>query len=105
MATDISLSEVQKDTESPSVTANPQNLAAEGKISLLDLLIILAERKRMIFIITGGFAILAIVISLILPQQYTATVTLLPPQQNSSAGSLLASQLGNLGGVAALAGS
>ena len=50
------------------------------------------------------FTVLAIVISLLLPVRYTATVTLLPPQEGSSMGAALASQLGNLGGMAALAG-
>jgi uncharacterized protein involved in exopolysaccharide biosynthesis len=71
---------------------------------VLDLLIVLAERKRMILGVTAAFAILAIIFSLSLPIRYTATVTLLPPQQNSSMGAALTSQLGNLGGMAALAG-
>ena len=75
----------------------------EKEISLLDLLIMLAERKRTIFWVTASFAVLAIVISLLLPVRYTATVTILPPQQNSSLSSQLASQLGSLSGVAALA--
>ena len=75
----------------------------EKEISLLDLLIMLAERKRTIFWVTASFAVLAIVISFLLPVRYTATVTLLPPQQNSSLSSQLASQLGSLSGVAALA--
>lgn len=75
----------------------------EDEISLLDLLIMLAERKRTIFWVTASFAVLAILISLLLPVRYTATVTLLPPQQNSSLSSQLTSQLGSLGGVAALA--
>lgn len=74
------------------------------EISLLDLLIVIAERKRMVLWVTAIFAMLAIVISLLLPVRYTATVTLLPPQQSSSMGTALASQLGNLGGMAALAG-
>ena len=76
----------------------------EDEISLLDLLIVLAERKRLIFWVTATFAVLAIVVSLLLPIRYTATITLLPPQQNSSMGTALASQLGSLGGLAALAG-
>ena len=76
----------------------------EDEISLLDLLIVLAERKWVIFRVTAAFAVLAIVVSLLLPVRYTATVTLLPPQQNSSMGAALASQLGSLGGLAALAG-
>ena len=76
----------------------------EPEISLLDLLIVLAERKRLIFGLTVACAVLAILISLVLPKRYTATVVLLPPQQNSSMGAAIASQLGNLGNMAALAG-
>ena len=74
------------------------------EISLIDLLIVLAERKRLIFATASVFAIGSIIISLLLPKEFTATTTILPPQQNSSMGAALASQLGNLGGVAALAG-
>jgi tyrosine-protein kinase Etk/Wzc len=70
---------------------------------VLNVLIDLAERKNLIFGITAIFAVLAIVISLLLPSRYTATVTVLPPQQNSSLTGVLASQLGSLSGVAALA--
>jgi tyrosine-protein kinase Etk/Wzc len=90
-----------------STSASPGNVRPykdEEGISLLDVLIVLAERKRLIFSITAIFVILAIVISLLLPLTYTATVTLLPPQQNSSLGAAMVSQLGNLGGMAALAG-
>jgi len=75
-----------------------------SEISLLEILTVLAERKQIIFRITAAFAIVAAVVAFVLPKWYTATVTLLPPQQNSSLGSALASQLGNLGGLAALAG-
>ena len=81
-----------------------QGIKEDDQNSLLDLLIVLAERKNVIFWVTATFAIVAIVVSLLLPQRYTATVLLLPPQQNSSIGAALASQLGNLGGMAALAG-
>lgn len=80
------------------------NAAANDEISLLDLLIVVAERKRMVLWVTAVFAIFAIVISLLTPKRYTATITLLPPQESSSMGGALASQLGNLGGMAALAG-
>jgi len=76
----------------------------DDEISLLDFLLSLAERKRIIFWITADFAILALVISFLLPVRYTAVVTLLPPQQNSSMGAALISQLGNMGGIAGLAG-
>jgi tyrosine-protein kinase Etk/Wzc len=77
--------------------------AARGgdEISLLDLLIVLAERRRTILWTTAIVTIAAIAVSLLLPTRYTASVTLLPPQQNSSLSSQLAAQLGSVGGMAA----
>lgn len=105
MPIDASHSEVR--VYSDPATALPaagRNLRPGDEISLLDILIDLAERKRMIFWVTAGFGILAVIVSFLLPERFTATVTLLPPQQSSSVGAALASQLGNLSGVAALAG-
>lgn len=76
--------------------------AEEGdEISLLDLLIVLAERKWLILCTAAVFAVFSIVVALLLPAQYTATSTIMPPQQSSSMSSALMSQLG---GMAALAG-
>jgi len=74
------------------------------EISFFDVLLVLAERRRTIVFVMATCAVVALVVSLLLPRWYTATVVLLPPQQNSSLGSALASQLGNLNPVAALAG-
>jgi len=105
MTTETPLSEQHENADFPAAPERNGRAASEGdEISLLDLLIVLAERKRIILWFTAVFAILAIVISLLLPQRYTATVTLLSPQQNTSMGAALASQLGSMGGVAALAG-
>src|ERR1035441_415227 len=104
MATDTPVSGLQEH-DGPLPAPPPDTLTTneEDEISLLDLLIELAERKRTIFWITAGFAILSIIVSFLLPIRYTATVTLLPPQQNSSMGAQLDSQLGSMGGMAALA--
>ena len=75
------------------------------EISLLDILIILARRKWLIFKITAGFAVVALVISFLMPKSYKATTTVLPPQQSSSLGSAIMSQIGSLGSLGALAGS
>ena len=105
MPTEMPLSELNMQTDSPSAPeSSGRSIEDIDETSLLDLLIVLAERKRLIFQVTAVFAILAIVISLVLPKRYTATVVLLPPQQNSSMGAALASQLGNLSSMAALAG-
>jgi uncharacterized protein involved in exopolysaccharide biosynthesis len=79
---------------------------AEDRISVLDLLILFFERKLTIFFITAGFALVAIVLSLLWPKSYTATVTLLPPDQNSSLETMMAAQMGGaIGSLASMAGS
>jgi uncharacterized protein involved in exopolysaccharide biosynthesis len=104
MPLDVSSSEPQEHVDAPGVPSAVAPATGEDEISLLDLLIVLAERKRFILAVTAAFAIIAIIVSLVLPPRYTATVTLLAPQQSSSMGAALASQLGNMGGMAALAG-
>ncbi len=105
MATEIPLPNLKDQVTSPSTPHAAGPSAQENdEISVLDLLIVLADRKRVILWVTAAFAIVAIVVSLLLPKRYTATVTLLPPQQSSSMSTVLASQLGSLGGMAALAG-
>jgi tyrosine-protein kinase Etk/Wzc len=74
------------------------------EFSLLDLLIALAARWRMIAAVTITCAAVAVIASLLLPVEYTATAVLLPPAQGSSLATALSSQLGSLGSMAALAG-
>ena len=70
------------------------------EIDLLDLLIVLAKRKRQIFRFTAGAAILSVIVSLLLPKIYTASTTILPPQQGQSTASAMLGQLGALAGMA-----
>jgi uncharacterized protein involved in exopolysaccharide biosynthesis len=102
MATETHYSELHEPSGVPEPAG--RSIPAEEEISLLDLLIILAERKRTIVLVTAAFAAIALIVSLLLPKWYTASVTLLPPQQTSSLASALTSQLGGLSSVAALAG-
>ncbi len=69
------------------------------EISLIDLLIVLAKHKRLIAKVTLGAAIIALIISFLLSNIYTATSRILPPQQNQSSASALLGQLGPLGGL------
>ena len=103
MATETHYSDLQE-ASSARQSALPPTPSGDEEISLLDLLIVVAERRRMVLLVTAACAILSVVIAFLLPNWYTATVVLLPPQQNSSVGSAIASQLGNLGPMAALAG-
>jgi tyrosine-protein kinase Etk/Wzc len=73
----------------------------EANISGLELAIVLAKHKLLIVTITLGAALLSAVVSLALPNVYTGIAKLLPPQQNQSAAAML---LGQLGGLAPLAG-
>ncbi|HTZ90596.1 MAG TPA: Wzz/FepE/Etk N-terminal domain-containing protein [Alloacidobacterium sp.] len=94
-----------RDLESEKLPPGVSHASPNDEVSLLDILIILARRKWLIFKVTAGFGIVALLVSLILPKKYTATTTVLPPQQNSSISSALMSQIGNLGSLGALAGS
>jgi uncharacterized protein involved in exopolysaccharide biosynthesis len=103
--TEMLISEAtERGNPAPELPIAGHSTKEADEVSLLDVMILLAERKRLILTITAVFAILAIVTTLLLSNSYTATVTLLPPQQNSSMGAAMISQLGSLGGMAALAG-
>ena len=105
MPIDVSHSEVRAHSDpSTLLPAAGRNLRPGEEISLLDILIVVAERKRTVFSVTATFAVVAIVIAFVVPERFTASVALLPPQQNSSVGAALASQLGNLSSLAGLAG-
>lgn len=105
MTAETSLPEINEHVDHlPAMPNSGLRAKTDDEVDLLDLLVVIAERKRMVLWITAVFVVLAIVVSLLLPVRYTATVTLMPPQQGSSMGAALASQLGNLGGMAALAG-
>jgi tyrosine-protein kinase Etk/Wzc len=75
----------------------------KDEISLLDLLIILARRKKFIGLFTLVCAVVTAIISMLIPFSYTATTVILPPQ-SSSASSALLSQFSNMGTIASLAG-
>ncbi len=79
--------------------------ADDDEVSLLDLLIVLAKHKRIVLGLPAIAAIVAAVISFLLPNIYTGTTRILPPQQSASAASALLSQLGGaVGGLAGVAG-
>jgi uncharacterized protein involved in exopolysaccharide biosynthesis len=75
----------------------------ETKVSLLDILVLLAGKKRFIVRFVLCAAVLATVVSFLLQTRYEAKIVLMPPSQNSSPGSALLGQLGNLGSLGSLA--
>ena len=76
---------------------------SEAEVSLLDILVLLAGHKRFIVRFVLGAAVVATVVSFLLPVRYEAKIVLLPPTQNSSMGSALLGQLGNMGSLGSLA--
>ncbi len=79
--------------------------AEEDEISLLDLLIVLVKHKRLVLGLPLVAAVVAAIVSLLLPNVYTGTTKILPPQQSASAASALLNQLGGaLGGLLGGAG-
>ena len=65
------------------------------------MLLALARGKKAILKVTITAALLATIVSFLLPKTYTATSTILPPQQKQSA---LNSMLGQIGAIAGLSG-
>lgn len=74
----------------------------DDEINLLDYLIVLLKRKRLILGITLGAAIITAIISLIMPPVYRAETKVFPPQQRSS--SLALGMLNQLGGIPDISG-
>lgn len=104
METETRYPDLKESATAPAHSAQPP-AAAQDEISLLDIAIVLAERKRTIYFVTAAAALLSLVVSFLIPASYTSSVVLMPPQQNSSLGAALSAQLGSLGSMAALAGS
>jgi uncharacterized protein involved in exopolysaccharide biosynthesis len=110
MGTQLHHDPLLDETRTTSI-AEPRTMHApaddQDEIDLLDLLIVIAKRKRLIAAVTLGAAVLAAIVSLLLPNRYTATTKILPPQQSQSASTMLLNQLagGGMGPLAALAGS
>src|SRR5580692_10556241 len=80
------------------------NDARGQNVYLLDFLIILSKRRRFILVFTLVVTLLTAIVTLLLPNQYTAETTILPPAQNSSMSSALMGQLGGSSALASVAG-
>jgi tyrosine-protein kinase Etk/Wzc len=93
------MTETALQTEAVSVPGPAQ------ETHLLDVLIILARRRRFIGWFTAAVTALTAIIVFLIPNKYTATSVILPPSQNSSMSSALMGQMAGTGLLASLAGS
>ena len=73
----------------------------DDEIDLRELFSVLWAGKKLILTITATFALVSVIYSLALPNQYQASTVMAPAQQESGG---LAGALGQLGGLASLAG-
>jgi uncharacterized protein involved in exopolysaccharide biosynthesis len=95
-------SDISKEKSDPrSAPAELSPIAADGTITLLDLFLLFNRDRRLILIATAACGALALLISLLIPNKYTATTRILPPQQAQSSA---AAMLGQLGALATLSG-
>lgn len=79
---------------------NQVHYQEDDEISLIDLLLVVAKHNRFIIKFTLVVAVLAVAISLIMTNIYTAKTVILPPQQSGSSASMMLAQLGGLAGAA-----
>lgn len=81
------------------VSRNSGVAADSGKISLFDLAIVLVRRWRSILSLTLLSIVIATLVALLLPAEYTATVTFFPPRPDRSM-ETVAARLGSLNDAA-----
>jgi tyrosine-protein kinase Etk/Wzc len=82
-----------------------QSKSTAREFDILDILVIVAARKRFIFLMTvAGFAIAMGLVQLVTPS-YTAKAVILPPEQGQSSGAVMMGQFGALASMSGLGGS
>jgi tyrosine-protein kinase Etk/Wzc len=86
---------------SDDTTADPGRQARGDELNVLDLMIVVAKRWKLVVFFSLAVAVLAAIYSLLVTPVYTGTARILPPQQAQSA---VASVLGQLGALAGAAG-
>ena len=79
--------------------AQDHSSSPPNRIDLLELLVVLARAKKLIFYATLGAAAITVIVVFLIPNSYTARATILPPQQNQS---VLTSMLGTVSGIQTL---
>lgn len=87
------------------MTDEASQVVLDDDVSLLDLLLVVAENARLIVFGSLGAGLVALAFAFTLTPVFTATTTILPPQQQQSTAAMLASQLNALAGIAGLGGS
>jgi tyrosine-protein kinase Etk/Wzc len=88
-------------TQTPTPSGQLLARGLENDADALGLLIVLAKHKKLVLGLPLAAAVVAGLVSLLMPNIYSGTARILPPQQNQSTAAALLGQLGNLGAVTA----
>lgn len=97
------------DIENPSAPAAPAENPSDGghavrnageEVHVLDLMIVVARRWKLVVFLPLALGIVAAIYSLLVTPVYTGTVQILPPQQTQSAAAAVLGQLGAFVGAA-----
>jgi uncharacterized protein involved in exopolysaccharide biosynthesis len=94
----------QNAAENSELSTQNSALREDEETSLLDFLIVLAKHKKLVLGLPLGAAIVAAIVSFLLPNIYTAQTKILPPQQSQSNAVAILGQLGVLSGGLAQTG-
>jgi len=84
------------------IVTSEATLDADGRsqLDVTELLLVLAQHKKRILQVTFAAALVALIVTLLLPNMYMATATILPPQQKTSSLNLIG-QIGAIAGLGA----
>jgi len=88
------------DTELTSSTDEPV-IPRRSEVGFLDFALVLLRRKRLLLGIPLVVAVLTAVITMFMPNVYTATARILPPPQSQSTATMMLNQLAGLTGLGA----
>ena len=88
--------------QQPAQSDAPLPMEYDDEIDLRELFAVLWAGRKLIAYVTSAFAVIAVIIALIIPNQYKATAVVAPAQSGGS--SMLGAMASQFGGLASLAG-
>ena len=88
--------------QQPAQSDAPLPMEYDDEIDLRELFAVLWAGRKLIAYVTSAFAVIAVIVALIIPNQYKATAVVAPAQSGGS--SMLGAMASQFGGLASLAG-
>ena len=88
--------------QEPARTGAPLAMEYDDEIDLRELFAVLWAGRKLIAYVTSAFAVVAVIVALMIPNQYKATAVIAPAQSGGS--SMLGAMASQFGGLASLAG-